>query len=146
VKGEIWSIQLRSGACVEVFYVLESTCEVVGHPPPCHPSNLPTPSSSGNVLTVRSDWSTYISQRTSSSLSPLGGSPPRSLLGHLQWQNHEEYEKGISKLWLARVSNEGDLGINKIEVAERYILASVVGNRLVTYFINVICKLMFNQC
>lgn len=130
MKGEIWSIKLCSGTNTEVFYVLESTCEVVGHPPASsHPtgSSHPIPDSSASVMTVRSDWSTYISQR----MLPLHGSPPRPLLDHLKWLNHEEYEKGMSKLWLTRVANEGDFGRYKLVVAERYILASVAGNRLV---------------
>ena len=41
----------------------------------------------------------------------------------------EEYDRGISKLWLKRMGNEGLVGGVKKAIAERYVLACVVGNR-----------------
>jgi len=130
VEGEIWSVtfasSVSSSKVPEIFYVLESTCEVIGYPSIALDSTrgLSQPS-----IPVRVDWSDYIGTRLlpSSSLdSPL---PP--LMEHLKWMNHEEYSKGISHLWLRRIRNEGELGLAKRVVAERYVLACVVGNRFV---------------
>ena len=133
VKGEIWTITIRnSPSSTESLYVLESTCEVVGHPPPSpHPANSHSDSNSPfNSLPLRADWSAYIAHRLLP--SSLHDSPPLPLLHHLSWTNHEEYDKGISRLWLKRVENEGELGVAKTVVAERYILACIVGNRYAT--------------
>ncbi|TDL17842.1 hypothetical protein BD410DRAFT_534166 [Rickenella mellea] len=44
----------------------------------------------------------------------------------------EEYENGISKHWLRRVANETDAEVGKYKraVAERYVVACVVGNSI----------------
>lgn len=126
VEGEVWSITTRSFSSTEVLYVLEATCEVVGHPPlPPDQSGLSQPLG-GRQIPLRADWSAYIESRTTQP-SAAGRTP--SLIEHLKWTNHEEYEQGISKLWLKRIQNESELGAAKLIVAERYILACVVGNR-----------------
>jgi hypothetical protein len=110
---------------MQIFYVLEHTCEVVGHPiPPAHPTDSST-GSNGSALPasttqLRADWSAYIAIHVSSRLP---------LLTHLKWQNHEEYYRGLSKLWLKKIAGEGELGSAKRVVADRYVLACVVGNR-----------------
>jgi hypothetical protein len=115
IKDEICVIAVRSSdGQMQSFYVLEATCEVIGHPIP------PARITSGSVLPdtpLRADWSAYIA----------AGSDMR-LIDRLRWTNHEEYERGISKLWLKRVEKEGELGRAKRKVAERYVLACVVGN------------------
>jgi hypothetical protein len=58
---------------------------------------------------------------------------------HLKWTNHEEYERGISKLWLKRIQNEGELGAAKLDAAERYVLACVVSNRLAFVLLFTVC-------
>jgi hypothetical protein len=130
VKGEIWSVAVLSSlsSSADIFYVLESTCEVVGHPSlPLNPTECSTkPIRSGCSIPVRADWSAYIAHRLST--LALHDTPP-SLLAHLKWTNHEEYNKGISKLWSKRILNEGSAGAAKMVVAERYVLACVVGNR-----------------
>lgn len=129
VKDEVWTVTVRlSSSATESFYILEPTCEVLGHPPsPAHPSPESPQPSFDSTLPLRSDWSAYIAYR----LLPVSAhtSPPRTLMEHLEWQNREEYDKGISKLWLRRIESEGELGIAKRVVAERYVLACVVGNR-----------------
>ena len=52
------------------------------------------------------------------------------LLYYLKTTNTEEYRNGISILWLKRISEEKEVGQYKRKIAERYILACVVGNRL----------------
>lgn len=117
VKGEIWSITVRDGSALSVFYVLGSTCEVIGRA-----RNAPRLEVYPSGL--RSDWSEYISSHTCASMEP------RSLiLEHFRWANHEEYDRGVSRHWLRRISSEGDIGLWKKVVAERYVMACVVANR-----------------
>jgi hypothetical protein len=127
VEGEVWSITTRSSLSTEVLYVLEATCEVVGHPPFSSDQLAESNSPSGGRIPLRADWSAYIEGQASQP-SSVGRTP--SLMEHLKWTNHEEYERGISKLWLKRIHNEGELGAAKLVVAERYVLACVVSNRL----------------
>ena len=130
VDGEIWSVSCLSStsplAVPETFYVLESTCEVIGRPPP----SLEKPNSLRDhhpSIPVRADWSEYIAIRLLPPSSLDSPSPP--LLESLEWTNHEEYDKGISRHWLKTIGGEGELGSVKKMVAERYLLACVVGNR-----------------
>jgi hypothetical protein len=128
----VWSITTRSSSsAVEVFYVLEATCEVVGHPPsppPLSPDQAGLSKFPGGRIPLRADWSAYIEARIPQSSPSIAGRIP-SLMEHLKWTNHEEYERGMSTLWLRRIQNKGQLGVAKLVVAERYILACVVGNR-----------------
>ena len=136
VKGEVWSVTTHTRLPhptapnqikKEMFYVLEHTCEVIGHP--IAPAYLIEPSESklevdGNL---RADWLAYINHRQ----LPAGAhiSPPPPLLANLRWQNQEEYYQGLSKHWIKRIAREGDVGVVKKALAERYVLACVVGNR-----------------
>ncbi|KAG1742363.1 uncharacterized protein EDB91DRAFT_1128833 [Suillus paluster] len=118
VKGEIWAITIRDGNSLSEFYVLESTCEVIGRA-----FNAPQLEvySSG----LRADWSEYISSCTGASVEP------RNLISeHLRWANYEEYDRGISRHWLRRIFGEGDVGLAKKVVAERYVMACVVANSI----------------
>lgn len=115
VAGDVWSITVSSSASTEVYYVLAATCEVVG-------------SSAQDLLPLRADWSAYIN--TQSSPSPVKA-PTFSLMSQLKWINHEEYDKGISRVWLKRIQGDGELGAAKRAVAGRYVLACVVANRYV---------------
>ncbi|OJT12767.1 hypothetical protein TRAPUB_10602, partial [Trametes pubescens] len=120
VTDEIWSITLEDPQTrrQETLFVLEATCEVVGRP-------LGAKSGVGVAsLPVRADWSAYIASRSAPSSSA------ESLLSHLKWSCHEEFDRGISTLWQKRVAGEGALGIAKRTVAERYVLACVVGNSI----------------
>ncbi|KAK7469096.1 hypothetical protein VKT23_003587 [Stygiomarasmius scandens] len=131
VKGEIWRIVVQQppsrafsrGSSQRSFYVLESTCEVVGHPP----GSL-TGDASSMSGPLRADWSAYIAKKTNSSVSE--SLPDPGLISQLSWTNHEEYELGMSKIWLKNIQREGQLGRLKREMAERYILACVVGNSI----------------
>ena len=128
-KGEVWSVScLSPSSAMETFYVLESTCEVIGRPSASSNPNT-TETRDFPSLPVRVDWSEYIFQR----LLPQSAHdlPPPPLFQHIKWTNHEEYDKGISRHWLSRIAGEGAMGIAKHAVAERYVLACVVGNRLV---------------
>ena len=82
----------------------------------------------GNARALRADWTTYIQQQVSNHRQ---GNAVQSLLSHLKWANYEEYNRGISKLWLTRIASESLLGLAKKVVAERYVLACVVDNRCV---------------
>lgn len=122
VGGEIWSVTVCTPRFKEIFYVLEATCEVIGH----SMMSLNTSAPLSNPISLRADWSAYINHRISPSLSNI---QLPSLLEHLKWTNHEEYNRGISRFWLNKTQGEGELGTAKRVVAERYILACVVGNR-----------------
>jgi hypothetical protein len=117
VKGEIWAITIRDGNSLSEFYVLESTCEVIGR-------TLDAPQLEVYSSGLRADWSRYISSHTSVCVGP------RNLITeNIRWANYEEYDRGISRHWLRRISGEGDVGLSKKVVAERYVLACVVANR-----------------
>ncbi|KAJ7935554.1 hypothetical protein B0H13DRAFT_1948487, partial [Mycena leptocephala] len=109
VKDEVWTITVRhSATSTESFYVLEPTCE-------------PLTTSLSTGVPVRTDWSAYIAHRALP--SSVHNSPAPRLLDYLRWTNHEEYQLGISRLWLKRVE------VKRV-VAERYIFACVVANSL----------------
>ncbi|KAK0464636.1 uncharacterized protein EV420DRAFT_1517338 [Desarmillaria tabescens] len=122
IKGEIWCITMQHRNARESFYVLEPTCEVVGHPPAAEKNQL-------DSLPIRADWSAYIEHRI---LPPsVHETSPPTLMEHVCWTSHEEYERGISRHWLKRMRREGKIGAVLEVIAGRYILACVVGNRLV---------------
>lgn len=128
LKDEVWCVDVVTQdvdgkkTLRESFYVLEETCEVIGRPAPTGSEEA-----TRHVQALRVDWSDYIQFR----LLPAGfhSSPPEPLHSHLKWTNAEEYDKGISRLWLKRTEKEGPLGLYKRTIAERYVLACVVGNR-----------------
>ncbi|KAI8978834.1 hypothetical protein BD414DRAFT_524160 [Trametes punicea] len=127
VKDEIWSITLEYPRSAtrerrrETVFVLEATCEVVGRPLP-KTSNDENPSPQS--FPVRADWSAYIARRTA---SPSAEAP---LLSRLKWACHEEFDRGMGRLWLKKIAQEGEIGHVKRTVAERYIMASVVANSI----------------
>jgi hypothetical protein len=98
----------------KTFYVLESTCEVVGRPANSTDS-VPVPDMFSSPTQVRADWSAYIAHRQLPTSAHNASPPP--LLAHLTWQNHEEYQNGLSKLWSKRIADEGELGSAKSLVA-----------------------------
>ena len=131
VPNEIWEVaamtipQGSTAAKKETFYVLESTCEVIGRPP-TEPASLPeTLPNTQHSLPIRVDWSEYAADRIAS----LPGAPGKGLLDRVQWAHYEEYQNGISRHWLTRTQGEGEVGELKRRVGEKYILASVVENR-----------------
>jgi hypothetical protein len=117
VKGEIWAITIRDGNSLSEFYVLESTCEVIGR-------TLDAPQLEVYSSGLRADWSRYISSHTG-----VCAGPRNLITENIRWANYEEYDRGISRHWLRRISGEGDVGLSKKVVAERYVLACVVANR-----------------
>ncbi|KIK95319.1 hypothetical protein PAXRUDRAFT_33048 [Paxillus rubicundulus Ve08.2h10] len=124
VTDEIWQVDVQCSGTTHAFYVLEATCEVIGHPPLSEQSQMVA----GQPL--RADWTAYIFDRLSRSSLPAAPGPC-SLLRCVKWSNLEEYHRGISKAWFHRVSDQDDAeGITKKGVAEKYILASVVANGL----------------
>lgn len=138
VKDEIWTITIQNFSpvddtnWVETVYVLESTCEVIGRPSvPANPTDsfavLDASVATLSTKHVRADWSAYIAHRQLP--TSAHDSPPPPLLAYLKWQNHEEYYRGLSKVWLKRIASEGELGSAKSVVAHRYVLACIVGNR-----------------
>ena len=133
VAHEIWSITVEHGSgsvrSRDTIYVLEATCEPVGHPEvvtETRPDGRTQDTGRATALPIRADWSEHIH----GCLNMLQGpSQTAAMLDQLKWANREEYERGISRLWLKRIEKEGDLGTAKGVVAERYVLACVVANR-----------------
>ncbi|TFK52258.1 hypothetical protein OE88DRAFT_1678295 [Heliocybe sulcata] len=124
VVDDIWMVKVQystSPGHEETFYILEPTCEVIGRPSHSSGSN---PESGG--LPVRADWSAYIDRFRSGD----GANGGNSILSRLRWENYEEYDGGISKLWLNRIESEGEVGRAKRLVAQRYVLACVVANSI----------------
>ncbi|VDC05574.1 unnamed protein product [Peniophora sp. CBMAI 1063] len=105
VPGEIW--QITTSTC-ESFYVLEATCEVIGHPPGCD----------GAVPTMRADWMDHT--------AALGDGKP--LLQSMRWAHNEEYERGLSRHWISRTRHMSESGVALRAVGERYTLACVISN------------------
>jgi len=127
IKDEVWCVDVATldldgnESRNESFYILEETCEVIGRP-----TSPGSEESTRHLQALRVDWSDYVQFR----LLPAGfhSSPPEALCSHLKWTNAEEYDKGISKIWLKKIVNEGSLGLYKRRIAERYVLACVAGN------------------
>lgn len=130
VPGEVWSVTVcidgdgTRVARLSCFYVLESTCEVIGHAAASNNSSVAAESNSLRELRV--DWSAYIRRRMEDAPDRSSG---RGVVDHLKWANYEEYDRGISRLWFKRLVKQGELGKAKRTIAERYIMASVVANR-----------------
>lgn len=112
IKGEIWRIDMshRNGR-KESVYALEETCEVIGGADPDTMDTTDIPNR------IRADWETHIQNRVSD----------KRIWDYLSWPNAEEYEGGISKLWLKRIGTDKD-GTYLKKLAKRYILASLVSN------------------
>ena len=104
-------------------FVLESTCEVIGQA-----EITPGTPAIARSSDLRVDWAAYIESKLNAPRQASDVDNTR-LLDNLHWPNHEEYSKGISKLWLKRTENEGTSGIVKRIVAQRYVLACVISNR-----------------
>ncbi|KAF8908955.1 hypothetical protein CPB84DRAFT_1766476 [Gymnopilus junonius] len=122
VKDEIWKITYHSRSSIQELFVLESTCEVIGKADvPLETSAVPYP------LNFRTDWAAYIQSKLSPD-SQKSNVQSQGLLDYLHWPNHEEYTRGISNLWLKRVKGEGTVGLAKLVVAQRYVLACVASN------------------
>nr|VWO98577.1 CULLIN_2 domain-containing protein [Ganoderma boninense] len=130
IPTEVWSVAIEYATSSarpgrrETLYVLEATCEVIGRPAT---QTADCPSSTGvggTAYPLRVDWSTYIAHRIVMTETEAG------LLAHLKWACQEDYERGISTLWLRRIATEGQAGAAKRTVAERYVLASVIGNSI----------------
>ncbi|KAH8114351.1 hypothetical protein DFH11DRAFT_1855513 [Phellopilus nigrolimitatus] len=135
VRNEVWSVTVNTtpmlaSSVFETFYVIQSTCEVIGLPSPAKApainSDISLLLSTPDTPSLRVDWSDYVENR----LLPDGSHtvPPPPLLSYLKWTNAEEYTQGISKLWLSRIAKEGEVGEYKMKVAERYVMACVMGN------------------
>lgn len=109
---ELWEITLcNSGESVYVLFVLAMTGEAIGSQHGLQPS----------TYQLRQDWGSYITS--------LGRDTTKTLSKYLRCANEEDFDRGISKLWLKRMANEGRLGSMKRSVAERYVMASVIANR-----------------
>ena len=120
IDGEVWLIQTKSlTGSVHTFYVLEDTCEVIGHPPNATPELK-------NALPLRADWSAYIEMRLSTSECESG----RWLVDLLQCENTEDFDRGVSKAWLRHLKTyeDGSDARLKYAVAQKYVLSSVVSN------------------
>lgn len=115
IPDEVWRIKVSSPLHTEDLYILATTCEVIGRVPTSVPSST-------SFVAARADWSQWIQERLSSASR-------RSLWDNLTWPNHEEYDKGISRIWLGRTEREGMMGEMKRIVARRYVMASLMANR-----------------
>ncbi|TCD69032.1 hypothetical protein EIP91_009095 [Steccherinum ochraceum] len=132
IPNEIWSIAVkRTDSQTQTFYVLDSTCEVVGRVnPPILLADDGAASKSSPSLPMRADWSAYIQQSKHLLRSAQSSDAGRiSLLDRLKWDGYEEYDHGMSRLWLKRL-DEVEEDETKRVVAKRYIFACVVGNSI----------------
>lgn len=130
VPNEIWELkttttQGSTTAKTETFYVLEPTCEVIGRPAAITVSPSETLPGDQHRFPIRVDWSGYVNDHILS----FAEVPGKRLLDRVQWAHYEEYQHGISRHFLTRTQSEGEVGELKRQVAEKYILASVVENR-----------------
>lgn len=128
VSNEIWRITFRSIRSTDTFFVLEATCEVIGRPS----TSLTI---AHNQPRLREDWLAYVAIRQQDESRTKFKQSILTLTEHLRWTNHEEYSTGISKLWLSKLKAEGEIGVMKLTVAWRYVLACVVSNRSIHTFL-----------
>ncbi|KAH8072266.1 hypothetical protein BXZ70DRAFT_964223 [Cristinia sonorae] len=119
IPGEVWNLTVQSSrsAATQIFYVLEPTCEVVGHPTPQESVNQTSAIPSSQEIHIRADWTSYIQRYQ----------PGSSLFDHLRWDGYEEYHQGISRLWLKQLSDSEEDEMKRV-VAKRYVLACVIEN------------------
>ncbi|CAG7845947.1 SubName: Full=Uncharacterized protein {ECO:0000313/EMBL:KIM31047.1} [Serendipita indica DSM 11827] len=99
---------IKEDGSVDTIFVLAATGEPLGR---AQPTGAYTADSSH----LRADWSDF--------LQKMGQS---NVWNHLRCANSEDYVQGISKAWLQRT--RGSNTSAERQVAERYILASVVAN------------------
>lgn len=133
VENEIWKITYCSTTSTHTFYVLQDTCEVIGE----STTSSITSISLQPQTNLRMDWAAYI--ETVATRNTDAGRI--SLSKRLHWTNHEEYEHGISKIWLKRIQGEGETGSEKLKIATRYIFACVIGNRQGDVKLDLCCAL-----
>ncbi|KAI0755281.1 hypothetical protein C8Q80DRAFT_1095647 [Daedaleopsis nitida] len=134
VAGEIWSVLVDRPSSstlprgTEMLYVLEETCEVVGRPAPglehSGEEDLPLHSQNAPGPPMRADWAMYMARRGAP------GSTESPLLSRLRCACEEDFDRGVSRLWLRKASAEGAVGDAKRAVAERYVLACVMANSI----------------
>lgn len=130
-EADVWLVILRRQRSSERLnlgqdekvFVLAATGEVLGHPP-ADPFVV-SKEEAIQRMPLRADWSGYIASLSSSTRKRT------RLIDYVSWTNAEEFLNGISRHWLKRVEGDGENGAAKKRVAERYVLASVVGNRCV---------------
>lgn len=105
----LWAIGVSCQGSTREYFVLETTGEIVS-------------ANTQDIGPVRSDWATFIAQNQ--------GLEKVSIVDKVKWTNHEEYDRGISRLWLRRLGNKDDeMAIAVKALAIRYILSSVSANR-----------------
>ncbi|KAH8824893.1 hypothetical protein DL96DRAFT_1611180 [Flagelloscypha sp. PMI_526] len=122
-QPEIWQLAIRHGDSLNTLYILAATGEPLGGPEQISSARDVDSDNNGCGVHVRADWAAFISCHREVLAST-------SLRDRIRWQNHEEYDHGLSTLWLKRVEREGVVGLYKKVVAERYVFACVVGNSL----------------
>lgn len=120
IDGEVWLIRTKSlMGSIQTFYVLEDTCEVIGHTPDSTPELK-------KELPLRADWTAYIEMRLTTSECGSG----RWLIDLLQCENSEDFDRGVSKAWLKHLKTHEDDGDARLKyaIAQKYVLSSVVSN------------------
>ncbi|KAG9026935.1 hypothetical protein FS842_004980, partial [Serendipita sp. 407] len=108
---------LKEDGSKRVYFALEATGEAIGR-------QTSSSSSTDDAVDtqVRADWSRFLQGHVDGEM--------QNLWNTLHCANVEDYEKGVSKVWLRRVPNEGFLGEWKQRVATRYVLACLVANSI----------------
>ncbi|RXW24494.1 hypothetical protein EST38_g1348 [Candolleomyces aberdarensis] len=131
VRKEVWRLTLRIGQSTCYYYVLEATCEVVGLPGIPAERHLEAQNPDRRKPFERVDWTQYIESKIQDTATDP--CPKKTLMDYLSWPNHEEYDRGISRNWLRRVEREGGAeGEAKLAIAQKYVLACLVANRVMT--------------
>ncbi|KAG8838535.1 hypothetical protein FRB91_007579, partial [Serendipita sp. 411] len=97
---------LKEDGSKRVYFALEATGEAIGR-------QTSSSSSTDDAVDtqVRADWSRFLQGHVDGEM--------QNLWNTLHCANVEDYEKGVSKVWLRRVPNEGFLGEWKQRVATR---------------------------
>jgi len=119
---DIWKIAVSCGSPLgtgtpEIYWIIAETGEVIGHAPDSPfigAPDSPVPHS------LRLDWCNFLNSGDS-----------MRILDRVRWSNAEDYEHGISRHWLKKWNHKDATNQHLIEkrMAERYVLASVAGNR-----------------
>jgi len=140
-KSDVWTVvwKTQTGE-LEEYFVAEETCEVVGV------RSLPFDSENCSQdldpwRDLRPDWAAYLRLQA---FSDQHDQRKIGLMDHLKWTNGEDYERGISRLWLKAMRGKIKAATEnknpdsdacepelKVRLAQKYVLACVAGNRCV---------------
>ncbi|KAG8885885.1 hypothetical protein FRB97_009047 [Tulasnella sp. 331] len=120
-NGDVHEIVIKYGQHKQKLLVLAASGEVIKQ----LSGSVLSDQADDSLAQIRLDWCDFITSQIHSNVSTHN--PPPSLADRVHCHNEEEFEGGISKLWLRNMRADPD-GFAKVTVAKRYIIANAVPN------------------